>query len=143
MLQLLIVVPDMFPSKTRLTDAHGGDADLNASTHKNTAYKKLVEALEVDYEPEDGSDRNFVGQPQLVKVPVDCEEDIEWEIQFYSNDEDELTDQLGGVQFFSILSVDLTAIAKPKARAQGRARVIGAVPMQAQAGNGNGNGNGN
>ena len=77
----------------------------------------------------------------IVKVPVDCEEDIEWEIQFYINDEDELMDQLGGVQFFSILSVDLTAIAK--ARAQGRARVIGAVPMQAQAGNGNGNGNGN
>lgn len=49
-LQLLCVVPAMFPDKVRLTDTHHGVAGFNANTHKSMAYKSLVEGMEVDIE---------------------------------------------------------------------------------------------
>jgi hypothetical protein len=125
-----IVVPDFFPSKTRLNQAHGGDAGFNGNTHMNTSYKKLADKVYECYD--DGSpEPTFIGEPQRIPLPYPCEDDsVVWESQRHINEDEELTDLLGGVQFYTVLSVILRAVHKPKARVVGTTRVVGAVPMQ-------------
>ena len=123
-LLLGIVVPPFFPDKERLNVVFGQEADFNQSTHMNTAYKKLADDVAEVFD--DGSPEiTYIGKPQEVDLPFSCEEEVDWEVQFYPNDVDELTDALGGLQFFAVMTVDLVNIAKPKNRAVGGIRVVG------------------
>ena len=125
---ILYHLPDMFPAKQRLADANAHVNEFNASTHTYTSYKSLIERIEIEFDPEDGSDtRNFLGDPQQVRMPFSFEEEIQvCVVQQYPNDEtDELADRLGSVQYHSVLEVVVMSTAKPKARATPTARVIG------------------
>ena len=117
-LQVGFVVPSSFPSKTRLNEVHGNEANFNASTHMNTAYKALVEKVR-DHCDDGNPDITFLGKPQEVEIPFEAEEDIIWEVQYHGYDEDDLTDALGGLQFTSTLAVNLLNVVKPKNTNQG------------------------
>jgi hypothetical protein len=52
-----------------------------------------------------------VGDPQRIKLPFQCEQHIaHWEVQAFENDSQELTDGLGGSQYYFVLSVDLASV---------------------------------
>ena len=140
MLLVGVVCPDFFPHKDRLNVVHTGENNFNASTHKNTSYKKLCEV--VDMACDDGSQTiTYIGPPMKIKLPFGCEEEFEWEVQYYPNDNEELTDTLGGMQFHAVLTCELISLTKPKNRRTGRIRVIGGVqPMNVDGGGGDGGG---
>jgi len=125
-LRVQIKVPDIFVDKQQQLCALGG-AGFNRNTHQNTAYNNCIDAIEEQCDDgaatEDGS-LNIWGDPMEFKLEFKCEEDVNWEVQFFPNDEEGLTDTLGGQQFFAILNIKLTSVEKPKARNAGRVRVI-------------------
>ena len=137
-LVLTSFVPEFFPSVDRLDQAHGNDQGFNANTHMNTAYKKLANGTKDDFDNDVNRDIVYSGEPQKVELPFACEDDsLAYEIQYFPNDVDELTDALGGMQFHSVLSVIIRAIHKPKQRVAGGIRVVGGAANQQQQGGGN------
>ena len=135
MLTLTTFIPEMFPGVDRLDQAHGNNQGFNDSTHMNTAYKKLANATKDQFDNDVNREIVYCGDPQQVELPFPCEDDtLAFEVQYFPNDEDELTDALGGLQFHSVLSVVVRAIHKPKQRVAGGIRVVGGYQQQ-QGGN--------
>jgi len=124
-LHIQIKVPGIFVDKNRQTHALGGD-DFNRNTHQNTAYSQCVDSVEETYDDgtSEGRRIDIWGAPMEFKLDFKCEEDIDWEVQFFPNDEGDLIDTLGGQQFFAVLVMKLTSVEKPKARNAGRVRVV-------------------
>ena len=120
-----VVVPSLFADKERQNLVHHGDADFNQNTHMNTSFKKLLEQVYSDLDDGNPGGPSFLGQPIESVLPYPCEEEIDWEVQYYPIDNDDLTDDIGAEQFFAVLTVSLISIVKPKHRAAGRSRVIG------------------
>jgi hypothetical protein len=82
-------------------------------THKATAFKEAAEKLHAHHELFD--DETIIGTPQRIKLPFKCEEVIvDWEVQAFENDREELTDGLGGTQFCFVLSIDLASVTKAR-----------------------------
>lgn len=131
-LLLTTFIPEMFPSVARLDEAHGGDDGFNADTHMNTAYKKLANATKDKYDNDVNPDIVYSSEPQKVELPFACEDEIAFEVQYHPNDNDDLTDALGGVQYHAVLSVIARAIHKPKQRVAGGIRVVGGGAQQQQ-----------
>jgi hypothetical protein len=131
-----IVVPSAFPARDRLDAVHAQDTGFNADTHMNTAYKKVANDVNEKFDVEGAPEVVFLGSPQEIPLLIDCEGDtMEWEVQYIANTDDNLTDELGGQQFHTILSVILRSVHRPRNRVAGRRRVIappGVAPPQNQ-----------
>jgi hypothetical protein len=82
-------------------------------------------------------DDSVVGDPQRIKLPFQCEQHIaHWEVQAFENDSQELTDGLGGSQYYFVLSVDLASVVmERKKKEKGGFRVISS-PARGASGDG-------
>jgi hypothetical protein len=132
-LQVGMIVPAFFADARRLMAANTGDAGFTRDTHKATAFKDA--ALKLHDHHDSFDDDDIIGNPQRIKLPFKCEEQIvDWEVQAFENDDQELTDGLGGSQFYFVLSVDLVSVVKERERRKkGGFRVVSS-PVQAGAG---------
>ena len=124
-LHIQIKVPGVFVDKNRQMHALGGD-EFNRNTHQNTACNQCIDSIEETYDDgsSDGGTVKIWGDPMEFNLPFKCEEEVDWEVQFFPNDEGDLIDTLGGQQFFAVLVMKLTSVEKPKARNAGRVRVV-------------------
>lgn len=123
-LQLGVVVPSFFASEDRLMVANAEDG-FNMNTHKATSFEKIVKKIHDKYGWDESDE--IIGNPQVVKLPFKCEEDIvDWEVQAFINSNDDLNSDLGGNQFFFILSVQLVSVVKSrKKKTKGGFRILG------------------
>jgi hypothetical protein len=126
-----MVVPPFFADADRLMAANEGDAGFTEDTHKATAFKDAAIKLHEHHRSFDGEEE-IMGTPQCIKLPFKCEENIvDWEVQAFEDDGDELVDSLGAPQFYFVLSVDLVSIIKPREKKKkGGFRVIGSPPQR-------------
>jgi hypothetical protein len=112
-LQLGTAVPSFFVDAQRLMAANKDDSGFTNDTHKATAFKEAAEKLHAHHESFD--DETIIGTPQRIKLPFKCEEVIvDWEVQAFENDSQEVTDGLGGTQFCFVLSIDLVSVTKAR-----------------------------
>lgn len=119
-LQIGVTVPNLFGEKDRQEKVYRRDRAFNQNTHENTAYKKIAEKIQSDFD--DGSNRTLlIGKLQEVDLPFECEEDIRWDICLHRN-----TDFEGhNIQLLhSILKVHLKSVVKPKTKHRARVRLV-------------------
>jgi hypothetical protein len=120
-LEVSMKVPPFFVNENRVLQTNQGDG-FNQNTHQAQAFKTQCQDINNRFTTRD----NIFGKPMIVKLPFVCEERIQrWEIQAYVNDLGTLTDDLGGQQFHSVLSVTLMKL-KSKRRTEGGFRIVGA-----------------
>lgn len=111
-LHLKVVIPEIFTVQSRMLVA-GAEKNVTKNTHKATAFSKL--AAEVEKKHGDGSSEEpIIGNPQRVKLPFACEEEIvDWEVQVFDNDDPDFIDELGSEElYWFVLSIDLVSTTK-------------------------------
>jgi hypothetical protein len=121
-LELRIQVPPFFVCETRVLQSNQGNAGFNENTSQAQAFKNQCEAIDEHYAFANAifSDSSTM----TVELPFTCEERItSWEVIAYLNDLGSLTDDLGGQQFHSCVSITLTKL-KTKRRTAGGFRVV-------------------
>lgn len=131
-LEVRVQVPNFFADEDRVIESNNHVAGFNQNTHEAQAFKDVCERIDTHYGM---SNEIFGDEPQLIVLPFVCEERVvEWEVQAYPNDDDDLTNNLGGQQFYLVMRVVLRKL-KTKRRTAGGFRVVGgnAAPMQQQA----------
>lgn len=123
-LQVAMVVSAFFANANRLMVANVGTSGFTQDNHKATAFKEVAMKLHDHHESFDEDD--IIGDLQRVKLPFKCEQHIvEWEVQAFENESQELTDGLGSTQFYFVLSVDLVSVVKErKKKEKGGFRVV-------------------
>ena len=122
-LSLSIRIPKFFTSAKRQLSAFSEDATFTSNTHANTAYQAVSQQVRDDHD--DGDVENAIwSEPLEYPLSMKCEEDILWEVQFFQNNLGDLTDELGGQQFFAVLVIRCTSVVKPKSANKGGTRVI-------------------
>jgi hypothetical protein len=133
--QVAVVVPAFFADADRLMAANVGASGFAEDNHKAAAFKEAAMKLYDHHESFDEDD--IVGDPQRIKLPFQCEQRIaHWEVQAFENDSAELTDGLGGSQFYFVLSVDLASVVmERKKKEKGGFRVISS-PARGASGDG-------
>ena len=110
------------------------ETGFGENTHRATAMGEVCDDIEKPYEDAKADTTIIIGEPQRVKLPFACEEDIvHWECQLFENDDEEYTNDIGANTYFNVLSVDLVGIAKKKKKKKGGTRVIGSPVQQVQA----------
>jgi hypothetical protein len=130
-LELQTSVPRLFIDQSRVLTANASTG-FNENTYKAQAFRAVCEEIDAHF----NMMPSIYGRPQSIPLPFQVEERIvNWEIQAYVNENDELTDGLGSQQFFAILTVEMRKL-RTKRRTTGGFRVIGTnpngtVPMQA------------
>ena len=131
-LSLGTVVPQIFISEDRIQQAHEDDQDFNKNTHKATAQSAICEKVGKAYENEHTDD--IIGKPQLVKLPIEVEDDIaNWECQLFASDELEFQETIQADVYYNVLSVDLKSIEKKKKKVKGKVRIVGSPQLIADA----------
>ena len=106
------VVPWLLADRRRLMAAHdNASGSFNKNTHKATSFKNQVDKpIAEKYNP-DKLDKPLpiFGAEQVVSLPYRCfEEEFEWELQLYEEEDSEVIDEFGGtMQYRLILAVDL------------------------------------
>lgn len=122
-LQVGMVLPKFFVKKDRVMQAHGDDENFTDDTHKATAFDDLADKIEKKHNVEERLE--FLAPPQTVHLPFECEEEIfDWTMQAFENDDDEFTDNCGGMQYFFVLSVVLQSVEKKTEKKQGGFRLF-------------------
>jgi hypothetical protein len=117
-----VKLPPIFTRKNRLLQA---DQTLDGNNTKAAAFEKQCQIIKETFDFADdiiGKNAYTVSTPFKVEPAI-----VMWEVLYYPNAHDGLTDLLGGQQFYGVLSVELRSVEKPKQRRVGRARVIGAA----------------
>jgi hypothetical protein len=112
--------PNFFFTFKRILQANNSVFGFNKNTSQAQAYKKVCDHIDNHH----GHRDVIYGNPQFVPLPFSCEERIvHWEIQASKNNLGELSDQLGGRQFHSVLWAKLCKV-KGKKRTVGKFRII-------------------
>lgn len=121
------IVPEFFYEKDRLMLANADDNEFTEHNHKATAFQDVAQDIQETHDFEE----TIWSAPEKFTLPFACEEEIvDWELQRFVNDTAELTDELGGQQFYTVMVVELVSAVKPKRKVRGRTRIIG-TPQQA------------
>ena len=121
-LELRTIIPPMFVHPDRLFQAN---EEINDNTHKATAYKMMVDSIQKKHG--DGtSEQRLFGDPQRVKLPFTCEQEISmWEVQHFPNSDRDFDPMTGHTHMVSILAIDLVATEKRVRKRNGGVRVFG------------------
>ena len=103
-LQLGMVVPSFFTDPNRLQIANEDDTGFNTRTHKATAFQEVVSKLNDALDNEEP----LLADPMKVSLLYPCEDEFEWEVLGFENEDLERNDDMEQQQqHFFILSVDL------------------------------------
>jgi hypothetical protein len=135
--QLTTIVPKFFVSCNRLMLAKVLDEDFNEDTHRATSFEEASDKLTKSFGIEDLDDEDdvlnqIVGEPQRVKMPFKVEDDIEWGVQAFVNDDPMLThDCNNNEQMFFVVSIELVSVEKRKEKKKGTFNVIGSPNKKA------------
>lgn len=130
-LEVKMAVPSFFLKKGRLMAAHLDKANFTHNTHKATAFDELVTKIRKkhgkdEYDDEDGEEELIFGAPMKVKMPFPCEEEIvNWELQAFDMEDEDLLSEIGEMQYAFVLSVELVSVEKKKKKRKGGFRVVG------------------
>ena len=117
----------MFPKANRLMRAHGEDT-FTADTHKATAFEVISEEVQDKYNLKDDEDAKINSGGQVIKLPFKCDEEIvDWEIQYFGNNDAALVHDLRSKAFYAILTVEVMSVIKPKKKKRGSTRVFTVV----------------
>jgi len=101
------------------------------NTHRAIAMGEVCEDIEKQHEDVKADTTIIIGEPQRVKLPFPCEEEIvHCECQLNENDDQECTDDISVTTHFNVLSLDLVGAAKKKKK--GSTQAIG-LPVQSPA----------
>lgn len=124
-LQLGVEVPQLFCSAARLQKAQRQNPEFTRDTSVNTAYKKLAEKVADDFDDGDPVRMTFLGNPQEVQLPFACEDDITFDLNHFRQPLANFEALFGEArQHFSVLTVNLTSVKKPKTRRQYSVQVL-------------------
>ena len=123
-LQLGVVLPSFFADENRLQITNEDDTGFNKRSHKATALEEVVNKITVDIDGEEP----LLGSPQLVDLPVPCEDEIDdWELQAFNNDDSDWNELFGEQQYFFVLSVNLLSNKISKKKQKGGFRTLGSA----------------
>ena len=124
-LKLLVytVIPLKFVSEVRLDQTNTDDAEFNASTHENTAYKKIARTIKKDHQDERNPQLTVIGEPQIIDLPFPCEDEVEHNVEYHSNRAMAAVIQ-NHRQFMAVLAVHLTSVEKPQDDVRGGFRIV-------------------
>ena len=122
-LMVYTVIPLKFVSEARLDQTNTDDDEFNASTHENTAYKKVARTIKKDHQDERNPQLTVIGEPQIIDLPFPCEDEVEHNVEYHSNR------AMGAVipnhrQFMAVLAVHLTSVEKPQDDVRGGFRIV-------------------
>ena len=97
-------VPSFFYDKERPMTAYADDQAFNEDSHKATAFEDIVQEVSEDTNFEDV----VWAEPMKLTLPFQCDNEFvdDWELLRFFNEDEDLTDELGGQQFYTILSVE-------------------------------------
>lgn len=133
-LQLGMVVPSFFTDPNRLQIANEDDTGFNTRAHKAIVFQEVVSKLNDALDNEEP----LLADPMKVSLLYPCEDEFEWEVLGFENDDLEWNESMEHQQHFFILSVDLISTIKVgKQKKKGGFRMLGSPNKQ---GNKNGNG---
>lgn len=129
-LEIRMRVPGFFLDEGLIIELKSGVKGFNKNTHQAQSFKSVCEAIDEQYGML--ARKPVFGHAMIIALPFVCEERVvEWEIQAYPNNMGDLTDDLGGQQFFACLTITLRML-KTKRATTGNFRVIGEVPGRMQ-----------
>jgi hypothetical protein len=118
-----VKLPRIFIRKNRLLQA---DENLDENNTKAAAFERQCQIIKENF---DFADEIIGKNPYTVATPFKVEPAIvEWEVLYFPNQSEELTDLVGQQQFYAVLTMELRSVEKPKQRRAGRGRVIGVDP---------------
>jgi len=91
-----------------------------------TAMRDVCDDIEKQCEDAKANTTIIIGEPQCVKLPFVCEEEmLHWECPLFENEDQDCVDDIGATTHFNVLCVELDGVAKKKKKKKGGTRAIG------------------
>ena len=105
-----------------------GQDTFTADMHKATAFEDISKVAQEKYNLKDDEDAKINSGGQVIKLTFKCDEEIvDWEIQYFGNNDAALANDLGSKAFYAILTVEVMSIIKPKKKKCRSTRVFTVV----------------